>query len=238
MKLDAVILAGGLGTRLRTAVPELPKCLAPVAGRAFIDILLDELQRQGLRHVVLAVGYRNEQVRAHLGASYGALSIDYSIEREPLGTGGAARLALGACHTDHVLLLNGDTWQDIDLAAMLAAHRGIGVELTMAVREVDDVGRYGAVHLSGGRVSGFSEKGAAGGGWINAGVYIVARNVFERVELPAAFSLEHDFLRARLEQLRPLAFGVRGRFIDIGIPEDLARAQFLFATPSQDRQNA
>lgn len=231
MMLDAVVLAGGLGTRLRSAVPELPKCLAPVAGRPFIEILLDELQRQGLRHVVLAVGYRHEQVRAHLGARYGLIDLDYAIERQPLGTGGAARQVLGACHSEDVLLVNGDTWQEVDLAAMLAAHRAAGVQLTMAVRQVDDVGRYGALHLSGDRISGFSEKGASGSGWINAGLYIVKRGIFDHAEVPAAFSLERDFLVPQLEQLRPLAFMAGGPFIDIGIPEDLARAQRMFATP-------
>ncbi|MGC3996245.1 MAG: nucleotidyltransferase family protein [Anaeromyxobacter sp.] len=231
MSLQAVVLAGGLGTRLRAAVGEVPKVLAPVAGRPFLEHVLADLDRQGFERVVLAVGWRRELVRGHFGDRFRGLSVAYSEEIEPLGTGGAVRQAVALAGPGPCFALNGDTWLDLDYPAMLAAHRAAGARVSMAVREVPDVGRFGALDLAGGRVTRFREKGGTGPGFINAGVYLLEAGVFEGLGLPAAFSIEKDLLQPQLAALAPLAWVASGRFIDIGVPDDYRAAQDLLAEP-------
>jgi len=229
--MEAIILAGGLGTRLRSVVADLPKAMAPVAGRPFLEHLLDLLARAGFASAVLAVGYRADAIREHFGDRYRGLPLAYSIEGQPLGTGGAIRLAMNQASSPEVFVLNGDTFVDVDFSAMLAAHHRAPATMTIAVHEVCDAARYGALDIAGDRVRGFLEKGRAGRGWINAGVYLLARTLLDGEALPAAFSFESDYLVPNVAALRPLAFPTEGLFIDIGVPEDYARAQSLLATP-------
>lgn len=227
--MQAIVLAGGLGTRLRGAVPDLPKPLAPVAGRPFLAIVLAQLRAQGFDLAVLSVGYRHELVRDAFGDRFDGLRLRYAIEDRPLGTGGAMRLAARFCSDADVFVLNGDSYADVDFAAMLAAHRRAGAALTMCAVQVADTARYGRLLVDDGRVTGFAEKGVAGAGLINAGIYAMRRNLLLQPGLPEAFSFENDVLAARLDELRPCAWVARGRFIDIGVPEDYARAQSMFA---------
>lgn len=227
--LQAVILAGGLGTRLRPVVGETPKAMAPVAGRPFLEHLLSDLAAHGVRRAVLAVGYRREVIAAHLGAGFRGVSLAYSEEEEPLGTGGAVRRALRLAEPGPCLVLNGDTWVDLDHGAMVRAHVDAAAKVTIAVRAVPDVARFGALELDGGRVRAFREKGPSGSGFINAGVYVLGPDLFDGLALPAAFSLERDVFAPRVRELAPLAFEATGRFIDIGVPEDFERAQRLLA---------
>lgn len=226
--MRAVILAGGLGTRLRAAVPDQPKCLAPVAGRPFIDLVLERLATHGVAETVLAVGYLHEAVVAHVGDRWGTMRVHYAVETHPLGTGGAIRNALARLAPGPTLVLNGDTWLELDYAAMMAAHVSAGARVSIAVIGIDDTARFGAVHLDhAGRVTGFSEKGRTGAGLINGGAYVVQSDLFDAFLLPEAFSFETDFLRPFLDVLRPLAFETRGAFIDIGVPESWQEAQHL-----------
>lgn len=225
MTLQAVVLAGGLGTRLRSAVGETPKVMAPIAGRPFLEHVLVELDRQGFRHVILAVGYKKEAVIAHFGKSFRGLSLAYSEEQRLLGTGGGVKQALGLASAGLCFVLNGDTWVDLDYAEMQRAHREHRAQLSIAVREVPDVSRFGAVEIESGRLARFLEKGREGPGFINAGVYLLSTDIFAGLMLPEAFSLERDFLVPNLATLSPLAFPVTGDFIDIGIPEDYQRAK-------------
>jgi len=233
VSLQAIILAGGLGTRLRSAVGDTPKVMAPVAGRPFIEHVLGQLAGAGFRHVILAVGHGREIVTAHLGPVHAGLALTYSEERAPLGTGGAVRQALQLAEAGPCFVLNGDTWLALDFAGMLKAHVDMGATLSMAVRLVPDVARFGAVRLEGGRVTGFEEKGRSGPGYINAGVYLLDREVMSGAGLPWAFSLEHDFLAKQLATLAPLAYPTHGDFIDIGVPEDYQRAQAMLARREQ-----
>jgi D-glycero-alpha-D-manno-heptose 1-phosphate guanylyltransferase len=228
--MEAIVLAGGLGTRLRSVVADLPKAMAPVAGRPFLEHLLDLLAGAGFASAVLAVGYRADAIRSHFGSHYRDLSLEYSLEAEPLGTGGATRLALGRATVPDVFLVNGDTFVDVDFAAMHAAHRRSAAALTVAVHEVPDAARYGALDLDENRIRGFFEKGRGGPGWVNAGVYLLSRGLLDFESLPAAFSFESDYLVPNVGALHPLAFRSSGLFIDIGVPEDYARAQSMFAT--------
>lgn len=228
MSLRAVILAGGLGTRLRPAVGDTPKVMAPVAGRPFLEHVLGRLEAHGFEQVVLAVGYRKEAVIGHFGASFGRIALRYSEEQAPLGTGGAIRRALPLAGPGPCFVLNGDTWLALDHAGMLRAHLAGGTALTMAVRPVPDVARYGAVRVEGARVTRFEEKGGTGPGLVNAGVYLLQPELLSGEHLPEAFSFETDFLAARLAALAPLAWVADGPFVDIGIPADYQRAQAMF----------
>lgn len=226
--MQAIVLAGGLGTRLRGVVPDLPKPMAPVAGRPFLAWILDRLADAGFDRVVLAVGYRHEAIRSHFGITYRGMALHYSVEDNPLGTGGAIRLAGGRVGQYPVFVLNGDTFLELDYRAMLAAHSDLGVELSVAVCRVPDISRYGALRLSHGRVEAFLEKGPGGPGVINGGTYILSRALLESIPPVGAVSFERQLLEPRVAEIRPTAFLSEGLFIDIGVPEEYARAQHLF----------
>ncbi|HTS21097.1 MAG TPA: nucleotidyltransferase family protein [Casimicrobiaceae bacterium] len=226
--MEAIVLVGGLGTRLRGVVSDVPKPMAPVRGRPFLSFVLDRLADAGFDRAVLASGYRHEAVRGHFGNAYRGMALDYSVEAEPLGTGGAIRLAWSAGIAEP-FVLNGDTYLELDFGAMVAAHATAGALFTMAICRVPDAGRYGALELEGDRVRGFAEKGRSGPGWINGGTYLLGRELRGLLPAQGAFSLERDLLASRLGSIRPLAFRSAGPFIDIGTPEDYARAERLLA---------
>lgn len=230
--MEAIILAGGLGTRLRNVIPDLPKPMAPICGRPFLAILLDELISTGFTTITLAVGYRYEAIRDYFRQNYGSLRLNYSVEKKPLGTGGAIRLALEQTTAPQVFVLNGDTHLELDYRAMLRAHLKAGAALTMAVIRVPDAGRYGALDIEQGHIRGFFEKGRSGPGWINGGVYLLSAELLDRYALPRVFSFETNLLTPNVRELKPLAFQTEGTFIDIGIPEDYDRAQDLLAPHS------
>jgi D-glycero-alpha-D-manno-heptose 1-phosphate guanylyltransferase len=225
---QAIILAGGLGTRLRAVVPDLPKPLAPVAGRPFLAWVLDALAEQDFTSVTLSVGYRHELIEAAIGVAWRGMDVRYAIEDAPLGTGGAIRHALAHTETAHIYVLNGDTFLDLDYAAMMQAHLEARAQISIAAVPVEDIGRYGGLGLEGGCVSQFLEKGGSGAGLINGGTYLINRTLFNAYPLPLRFSFEADILQAHMAQLAPRAFTTDGLFIDMGIPEDYARAQSLF----------
>jgi D-glycero-alpha-D-manno-heptose 1-phosphate guanylyltransferase len=224
--MQAIVLAGGLGTRLRSVVDDVPKPMAPVHGRPFVAFVLDQLVDAGFETAILAVGYRHQVIQSYFGADYRGLALRYSVEHEPLGTGGAIRLACGQASERDVFVLNGDTYLEVDFRAMLEAHVRAGARLSMAICRVTDVARYGSVTVSDGIVTGFREKGKSDRGYINGGVYVLGVDV--RDSLPhSAFSFEHDVLAPQVESLRPLAYMASGLFLDIGVPEDYARARTL-----------
>jgi len=233
--LTVLVLAGGLGTRLRGVVPDLPKVLAPVAGRPFLDHLLSELARRGARDVVLATGYRSDLVRrfAADGARWG-LAVRYSEEHEPLGTGGAVVAARSLLPSDPFVVLNGDTFVEVEWEAFAAAHRAAGAVITVAVVPVADSARFGRVLLADGdRVAGFTEKGEAGPGLVNAGAYLIARDAPAAWGTEAPLSLERDVL-PRYVGRGLQGFRCAGRFLDIGTPVSLEEAQRYFVERAHD----
>ena len=232
--MEAIILAGGMGTRLRSVVPDLPKPMAPVAGRPFLAWVLDRLLDAGFENAVLAVGYKNEAISNHFGERHHGLSLHYSVETLPLGTGGAIRLAADQITRYPVFVLNGDTFLELDFQAMLTAHQQAGAKLSVAVCRVPDVSRYGALEIEGDVILGFHEKGRSGPGFINAGVYLLGAEILRQIPAGEPFSFEQQLLVPRVQDLRPHAFVTTGRFIDIGIPEDYDRAQRLLAPSLQD----
>lgn len=218
--MEAVILAGGLGTRLRSVVSEVPKCMAPVDGKPFLQYMLEWLSRFDVSHVVLSVGYLREVIFAFIDSREWPFEISYAVEEEPLGTGGGIRLALTKCREDRVIVLNGDTFFNVDLKALTFA-----APVTLVLKPMRDFDRYGAVDLAGGLVTGFHEKTACTEGLINGGVYALVRSRLDLAFYPGWFSFEKDLLEP-LAAARLVAGQVQeGYFIDIGIPEDYARAQ-------------
>jgi D-glycero-alpha-D-manno-heptose 1-phosphate guanylyltransferase len=233
--MEAIILAGGLGTRLRSRLTDLPKSMAPVGGRPFLAYLLDQLLRADCPRVILSVGYLREAITMAFHDNYHGMRVDYAIEESPLGTGGAIRLAMAQARESCVLVLNGDTYVDVAIDAMPAFHVASGRPLTMAVTQVTDTARYGGVVVENGEVTGFVEKGRSGPGWINAGLYVMSRDFLWPEGLDAPFSFETGVLFPFVDRIRPAAFPHTGDFLDIGIPEDLDRAQTMLSRESFPR---
>jgi D-glycero-alpha-D-manno-heptose 1-phosphate guanylyltransferase len=219
---EAIVLAGGLGSRLAPVIADRPKPMAPVAGRPFLEWQLDYLASQGVRRVVLSVGHLAEQIIDHFGSRFGDLDLDYSREATALGTGGAIRRALGRVNGPGAFVTNGDTLLLADLP--LLAPPG-DPALVMAVQQVLDRTRFGAVDFDGARVVGFRAGGETGPGWVNAGIYRVARDIFSGFALPEAFSFERDFLAAHVARVRPVGVAVDAYFVDIGDPAAYVGAQ-------------
>jgi len=210
--VEAVVLAGGLGTRLRAAVSDVPKPMAPVGGRPFLERLLDYWIGQGVRRAVLAVGYMYDSIRRHFGDEYRGCAIAYSIEDHPLGTGGALVQSLPLVHGDTFLVLNGDTYFAVPLEALGAFHRRHGADVSLSLFRSDNP-RYTGISLDpDGRVSSFS-----GEGLVNGGVVLFQRSALEG--LPATIaSLEKDLLPGMKGAIYGCVFDVP--FVDIGLPED------------------
>ena len=226
---EAIVLAGGFGTRLRGVVDDVPKPLAPVAGRPFLAWLLDRLAASGMRRCILATGYLSELIEERIGTYWLGMEIAYSLEPEPLGTGGAIRLAASRLHGDAAHVLNGDTWLEYEPAALEDAACAAGASMAIALARVEDVTRYGAVEIDHRRVTGFREKGEAGPGWINAGCYFLGVDALAGLPARDMFSFEQDVLQPRVHAGAVAAFTATAGFIDIGVPEDYARAQLQFA---------
>jgi D-glycero-alpha-D-manno-heptose 1-phosphate guanylyltransferase len=226
MLTEAVVLAGGLGTRLRAVVSDVPKPLAPVRGRPFLAYVLDHLAQSGVQKAVLSVGYKADTVRAAIGSRHGTMRIAYAEEATPLGTGGGIRLGLEQTDGDSVLALNGDTFFPSDLTALARLHKSGGADMTLALKHMTRCDRYGTLTLDrGNRITGFAEKGAVADGLINGGVYALRRALLEEWPLGQPFSIEKDVLEKQAPTRRFIGMPSDTYFIDIGIPEDYARAQ-------------
>ncbi len=228
--MEAIVLAGGFGRRLASRLDGVPKPMAPVAGRPFLEILLTQLRRTGCARVLLSVGHLHNVIQDYFGSAFNGMSIDYVIESVPLGTGGAIRLALAQAAEESVLVLNGDTFLSADYAAMLRFHAAEAATVTIAVVHQHDIARYGGVVIEGNRVVGFDEKGRSGPGWINGGAYVLSRDIDWPPALAQSFSIERDVFVPEVARLRPAAYKVDGYFLDIGIPDDLDRAQTELAS--------
>jgi NDP-sugar pyrophosphorylase family protein len=233
--LRAFVLCGGLGTRLRPILTDRPKSMALVAGIPFLELLLKQLRGKGIRQVVLGTGYMAEQIESYFRDGSGLdLQIQYSREEKPLGTGGALKLAEGLL-SDPVLVLNGDSYVDWSLTGMCKLLEEKKAQAVMVLHEVPELSRYGSVTIdSEGRVLEFSEKGnRAGAGWINAGVYLMRRELVAALPAGKPISLEKDVFPGLLGG-KVYGLASEGRFIDIGIPADLERAQIVLASEASD----
>ena len=226
-----MILAGGQGTRLRSMVPDVPKVLADVAGRPFLSWWFATLAAQGVRRVTLCTGFKSDQISTAFGRSWGPIELDYSRETIPLGTGGAVALGARRFREDWVLVMNGDSFCEVDLRQLWQRHLQRNAFATVAVVSVPDTRRFGWVNLRpDGRITGFREKHSTrGDGWINAGVYLLPRATVAALRCDAFSSLERDVLPSWCS-LGLHGESRTGRFIDIGTPDSYLEAQSFFAT--------
>ncbi len=226
-EIDVVILAGGLGTRIRDSLGDTPKILAPIGDKPFVDILLSRLSHFGAKRVVLGLGHLGQKVVAHLeGNNPEGLEIDTVIEAEPLGTAGAIRFLGSRFKSDPVMVMNGDSFFGSNLCDFVEAHEKSGAFASILCAQVDDTTRYGRVRLSPqGRIEAFLEKDPdqGGAGLINAGVYLFSGAMMEKINTMEGPSLERDVFGA-LPPETLNAVPRAGPFIDIGTPGDLARA--------------
>jgi len=226
--MEAIVLAGGFGTRLRQVVTDVPKPMAPVAGRPFLEILLGLLAQKGFSRAVLSLGFMAEKISSHFGSRFAGLELAYVMEDTPLGTGGAARLAVEACDQDHVFVFNGDTYLDLEVELLEKQWQAKRCPIVVG-KQAQDTARYGRLIVDGGRITSFAEKGISGTGLINAGCYVLAVDALKRFPLNKPFSIETDYLIPEVARAMVEVFVTKGMFIDIGIPEDYSRAQTLLA---------
>ncbi|EEA01518.1 Nucleotidyl transferase [Burkholderia sp. H160] len=225
--LPCLILAGGFGTRLRSVLgDECPKALAPIGGRPFLGWLLQALARQGVSEAVLSLGFGRDSIRNFVASSRPDISVSFVEEREPLGTGGAIIHALRSHGAPATIVMNGDTLCEVDLSALSAYFRETDADIVMAATRVADASRYGTIDIDAksGRLIGFKEK-HEGAGLINAGVYVINATRLLSHAFPEKFSFERDFLEKSLSSVDVRVYAGVGEFIDIGVPQDYARAQ-------------
>lgn len=222
--LEGIVLAGGFGKRLRDVVPDLPKPMAPIRERPFLEILLENLSKKGFGRVILALGYMSDKIISHFGNRFFDMELFYVVEEKPLGTGGAIRLAMSECNQNHVFVFNGDTFLDLEVNAVERQWQNTGHPVIIG-REVVDTARYGCLLTDQKQVTGFSEKGTSGPGLINAGCYVFNKGQLDSFPTNSTFSVETDYLSKTVQKSPFDLFITHGHFIDIGIPEDYARAQ-------------
>jgi len=223
--MDAIILAGGFGTRLRSVVSDVPKPMALVANKPFLSYLLEYLSKHQISSVVLCTGYKHEVIESYFSSSYKNMDIKYSVEDEPLGTGGAIKKAFELIESDSALILNGDTLFNIELSEFIVHHQLQQSDVSVALKYLTDYDRYGSIVLNENKIIGFEEKKHKDNGLINGGVYIVKKTVLNEGNLPIAFSFEKEILEKKLNKLNVIGYKSTSYFIDIGIPEDYEKAQ-------------
>lgn len=227
---EIILLAGGLGTRLRDAVPDLPKAMAPVNNKPFLEYQLDYINRFGPRKVILSTGYLSNSIENYFGSGYKNLDLIYSFENEPLGTGGAIRLAFSHVCSPHAMVMNADTMFRINLDSFFQSHIENLANVSIALRKVDDISRYGAVEINEeSEIVAFREKsGIKSSGFINGGIYLIKTRFFKGLDLPEKFSLENEMFPAFRSHKKYFGAIFDNYFLDIGIPEDYNRAQCEF----------
>lgn len=228
MLTEAIILAGGFGTRLQSVVSDVPKPMAPINDIPFLNYIFDYLKFYKIEHVVLSTGYLSEKISQYYKNEFNGIKISYTKEETPLGTGGGIRLAMEKCYTNNILVLNGDSFFDVDLNSYFHLHQKFNSDCTLALRKVANASRYGTIQLAdNSAISKFKEKDSIEKeGLINGGVYILDRELFLSKTVPnIAFSIEKDFYEKRINELTLFGCEYKGYFIDIGIPEDYKKAQ-------------
>jgi len=224
-RIECIILAGGLGTRLRSAVPDLPKCMAPISGKPFIQYLIDYLLAQGVNRFIFSLGYMHEVIEHFIKDNYPNLDYAVALETEPLGTGGAIYLACKEATTTNILILNGDTMFRVDVKQLLHFHEVAQAQCSIALKPMENFDRYGVVELDNNQnILSFKEKQYYQNGLINGGVYALDVPFFKALPFPEKFSFEKDFLEKYYPDIKMLGQIQNEYFIDIGIPEDFEKA--------------
>lgn len=223
--MEALILAGGLGTRLKSVVDNIPKPMATIADKPFLHYLFEYLYKQNIKKVILSVGYKYEIIQKYFGNRYKDIEIIYSIEFYQLGTGGAIKKALRLIEGKSFIIMNGDTYFNIDLNNLISKHRILNSELTLSLKCMTNFDRYGLVKTEGDKIIGFKGKQKIKKGNINGGIYVVNSNLLKKYNLPDKFSFESDFMEKYIDKIHANGITLDEYFIDIGIPDDYIKAQ-------------
>lgn len=223
-------MAGGFGTRIQSVVSDVPKPMAPVCGKPFLYHILQTLVQQGIKRMILAVGYKHEVIINHFGDKFQSADLIYSIEDEPLGTGGGIRKALELSVEEQVLIINGDTFFDLSFNELYRFHLSGNYDLTMCLKPMKQFDRYGTVTIEQNRVTGMKEKEPCESGLINGGIYLFNKEIIEKFKVGSKFSFEKDFLEKEVSRLKFGACISDNYFIDIGIPEEYQKAQQDFGS--------
>ncbi len=220
--MEAIVLAGGLGTRLRSVVSDLPKPMAPIGDKPFLEYILKYLQKNGIIRVILSVGYKWETIREYFGDKFENIELMYSVEDEPLGTGGAIKKAMSHIKSEQVYIINGDTFFDVALRSLSLNHDN---KLMLSLKHMTNFDRYGCVESDENNfVTTFPEKGFRESGNINGGIYLASKDIFDNYNLDEKFSFE-EFMQNEFKSLKVSVKVFENYFIDIGIPEDYQKAQ-------------
>lgn len=224
--MEAIVLAGGFGTRLQSVVKDVPKPMADINGKPFLEYILTYLANNGVKKIILSVGYKKEIIENYFGNSYKKMEIVYSKEDEPLGTGGAIKKALNFCESENILVLNGDTFFEVNLQTLMKEHQKTDADVTISLKKMYNFDRYGKVIVEKNRVISFTEKEFSSSGLINGGVYIIRKDILDNTE--DKFSFEQDFLEKKISSLNISSYIDEAYFIDIGIPQDYQKAIYDF----------
>jgi len=230
MYKEAIVLAGGAGTRLKEVISDKPKPMALINNKPFLEYLLNYLSKNGIVHVILSVGFKSEQIQGYFGKKYRNLEISYAIEDQPLGTGGGILLALQKAKTENVFIINGDTLFNIKLQEITEFHKKNKADLSIALNKVKDGSRYGTILIDNThKIISFEEKKETNqDALINGGTYLLSKSSFLNINFPEKFSFEKDFLEKYYNTKRFYGIIFSDYFIDIGIPETYKKAQIDF----------
>lgn len=225
--MEAIILAGGMGTRLSKVVTDVPKPMAPVNGKPFLFYLLQWIKKYPIEKIILSIGYKSESVVNYFGKSFNDVPVTYVIEEKQLGTGGALKFALKKTKGKNILVLNGDSYFPIDLNKFILEHSENDHLFSVALKRMKDFSRYGSVECLGNTIIKFNEKKFCHDGLINGGIYQISRQFIESRQLPEIFSLEKEILEKEVQTSELKCMIFNNVFIDIGIPEDYLRAESI-----------
>ena len=227
---EAIILAGGMGTRLRDVVADKPKPMADINGRPFLEYLVKYLASYNINKIILSVGYKSEVIKNYFGEKFNNTTISYAVEKYPLGTGGGISLAMQKAQADDIFILNGDTFFNINLKNLARVHSEKNASLTIALRKMGNASRYGFIAIDeNNRIKAFLEKDKLmNEGYINGGVYIIKKSVLLNYNMPEKFSFEKDFLQQYFKSENFFGLEFNDYFIDIGIPSSYKQAQSDF----------
>lgn len=228
---EGIILAGGFGTRLQSVVNDVPKSMAEVAGKPFLEHLFNYASQQGFEHIILSLGYKAEIIIEWINTHQWPFQISYIIEDTPLGTGGAIKYALQKSLSNKVYILNGDTFFDVNTLELEVFHEQKQADISIALKSMTYFDRYGSVILDSlKRITSFNEKQYCEEGLINGGIYLIQKDIFEKLNLPDKFSFEKNIMEAHVNSLKIYGFEQDSYFIDIGIPSDFEKANKDFET--------
>jgi D-glycero-alpha-D-manno-heptose 1-phosphate guanylyltransferase len=219
--LEVIILAGGLGTRLKGVINDVPKPMAPINEKPFLSYLMNQLIKNGITKIILSVGYKNQFIRSYFGDNYKNIPILYSIEKKPLGTGGAIKKAIDLVSNKLFLIVNGDTFFETDIKDIKSFFLKKKSDMLIVLKEMNNFSRYGSVNINKEyRITSFDEKKFVNNGFINSGIYFTKKDILKFFPKKDVFSFEKDFLEIFFNKIKIDALIKKGYFIDIGIPDD------------------